>query len=666
MLAELELKFSKRPLFKKKILCLVVVSSLLYALFHLYSMGLPGEFFFDDYPNIVDARYVKISDISVPSLIKVAKSGNSGPFGRPIATLSFAIDYYFWGLSPDHYKKTNIVIHLLNTIFLFIFLRFICYRFFKAKNQVSKNKALIISLIGAFLWGAHPLHVSTVLYIVQRMALLSTTFCLISLIVYSYARNEMIKEKALVGIRPFKSVSLLSIVMLFMGLSILSKENGLVTIALLFLTEIIVFNFFSVSRFDKNLLIIFYLVFLVIPALYFLGSIGIEPHGLIRGYDSREFSFVERVLTQPRILWHYIKWIIIPNTYDLGFYHDDIVISKSFFNPLTTIFSVVSILFGFLISMFFVIKKKYLPFSYAILWFLLAHSLESSIFPLEMVFEHRNYLPSIGFFIGLVIFLVRFFDTENTSLLKPFLIFAIFFSTYYAISVIRCDRWSNDIKRSSSWVANHPNSARSNYDLALSYAKAVGFGGDDEFAEKAINYYLRSASANGKNQGALLSLIVFASNNNLSIKNEWTLEAKKRLAKCSVQPNIASQFNAMFKCINDGHCNLDKEFEELISITLSNTNIGSGTLGHLYAIRGMHYFLNLGDLSRAQADFNKAIELGPREIDYRFLLARLYKKQGDRKKAILYLQKIANEIFFSIYNDEIYLEIDRLALGDSN
>jgi hypothetical protein len=89
----------------------------------VYWPGLFGGFLFDDYPNIVDNHGVQPSNASFSSLVGAALSSPSSEFKRPLASLSFAANYLISGLDPYWMKLTNLVIHLLNGLLVFLLAR---------------------------------------------------------------------------------------------------------------------------------------------------------------------------------------------------------------------------------------------------------------------------------------------------------------------------------------------------------------------------------------------------------------------------------------------------------------------------------------------------------------------------------------------------------------
>lgn len=120
---------------------------------------------------------------------------------------------------------------------------------------------------------------------------------------------------------------------------------------------------------------------------------------LFHGYGSRHFSLTERLLTEPRILVFYLSQIFYPVTDRFSIEHD-IVVSTSFFQPWTT-FGAISLIAAILIFSIFYFRK-YPILTFSIIFFFYNHIVESTFLSLELIFEHRNYLPSFFLFFPLM------------------------------------------------------------------------------------------------------------------------------------------------------------------------------------------------------------------------------------------------------------------------
>ena len=347
----------------------------------IYYPGLSGAFVFDDNPNIVDNGYLKIDQFSFEDLWQASISSSSGPLRRPVSMLSFAINHVLTGMDPWWMKVTNLCIHIFNALILLLVLRQVFTRLYQNNEKIVMIAPLIITTV----WLVHPIHITSVSYIVQRMTLLSATFVLLAL--YGYLKLRALK---LCGWRSY----LLSLsILIFWLLGLFSKETAVLLSIYIFVIEWCLYGFRSESRQEKIHLSTLWIL-LAIPWVGAFIYILYQPSFILDGYVQRDFIIVERVLTEFRIVIEYLRLIIIPDIRHMGIFHDDIVLSRSLLNPVSTLLSLLLII-GLLV-LAIRLKPKLALFSLGILWFFGGHVLESSIYPLEIMFLHRNYLPSVG------------------------------------------------------------------------------------------------------------------------------------------------------------------------------------------------------------------------------------------------------------------------------
>jgi tetratricopeptide (TPR) repeat protein len=180
----------------------------------------------------------------------------------------------------------------------------------------------------------------------------------------------------------------------FFLLALGCKENTITLIPTILLTELLLFE-----RNDKFSQKIFYLTLItnlifLVAAIYFIYRQG-YLNSIILPYGNRPFSIAERLLTQPSILLFYLSLLLFPNPSRLSIDHS-FPVSTSILAPWTTLLAIVCIIF--LLTLGFYLRKKAPLVSFAILFYFINHLIESTLIPLEMVFEHRNYLPSMFLF----------------------------------------------------------------------------------------------------------------------------------------------------------------------------------------------------------------------------------------------------------------------------
>ena len=430
---------------------LLVFLVLMIGVFYTYAPGKVGPFVADDYPNIVDNNGILIESLSSAELASAWSANTSGPIKRPLASLSFALNYLYAGQQFDSipFKLTNICIHAINSILVFLLGQQL-FKFVAPSYPIRK-----LAFLSALIWALHPLQLTSVLYVVQRMNSMACMFMLIGFLVFMKGRLEPEKPK---GIFLMMLGCLLGT-----GLGVLAKENALLLPLLFLVCEVTLFPPISVN--SRHSIYGFYLLTTVLPVLSGVAYLLTHPEYLLAGYLSREFTLPERLMTEARALLYYLGLLFYPDNTQLSLAHDDFALSEGLFEPLSTLPAIVAIfaLVGAAIYNSWHNKARFL--SFAILWFFVSHSLESTIFPLELVYEHRNYLPSIGVVIALVGLFYQLLNKRIGNGLLNALYASIVLSMALATHT-RAEIWSSLDSFSHFEVRNHPGSVRANSSYA--------------------------------------------------------------------------------------------------------------------------------------------------------------------------------------------------------
>jgi len=187
-------------------------------------------------------------------------------------------------------------------------------------------------------------------------------------------------------------------------LGVFSKENVAILPLFIALYEFYFFQNFDLSPEGKKILFALAGILVALGVFGFI-ILGERYMNLIEeGYKFRTFTMWERVLTQFRVVVYYLTLLIYPHPSRLNLDYD-FPISKTILDPPTTLISIliVAVLIGYSIWT----AKKRPMISFCILWYFGNLVIESSIFPLEIAFEHRLYLPAVGPFILFGLFVVR-------------------------------------------------------------------------------------------------------------------------------------------------------------------------------------------------------------------------------------------------------------------
>ncbi|MFK5969288.1 MAG: hypothetical protein QM487_04105 [Candidatus Marithrix sp.] len=444
--------------------CLFFIILLLTTL--LYWQSLYGIFIFDDIPNLQElANIGKFGN----SITQFVIGGEAGILGRPVSLLTFALQADSWPFNPWDFKYVNLMIHLLNGCLIFWFILIISHLI-----KLPEKHCLLLALLTASIWLLHPIQVSTVSYVVQRMTQLTTLFTLIGILTYLNGRQLLAQKKLKSGLLWISiGVGLGGI------LATLSKENGILLVLYIIVLEITILRNLPKPSW-YSIWASFFLYFpLILLSLYFIINID----SLLQAYQIREFTMGERLLTQSRILTDYIAKILLFKVSDFGLFHDDFIISHSLLEPLTTIFAIIFL--GTTLTLAIIVRSKLPILSFGILFFFAGHILESSFIGLMLYFEHRNYLPMLGIVFVTAYAFIKLFD----YLINPFIrkivfsISLILFFIFPLLTWVQTGLWGNPLKQTVLWVHQHPNSPAAQaqgivffqgigqYEIAENYAK---------------------------------------------------------------------------------------------------------------------------------------------------------------------------------------------------
>lgn len=201
-----------------------------------------------------------------------------------------------------------------------------------------------------------------------------------------------------------------------MLLAAFSKENGAllpVFIAVLELTILAKWESGDLFKWWRRLAIWLPSAMIVLYLLYIPRWQG--------GYEFREFSLYERVLTEPVVLWDYLQSVFTLQVYKLGLFQDDFPIYSSLGNP-----KVLLAILGhtLVIALAFTFRSRFQLFAFGVLWFYAGHLIESTTVALEIYFEHRNYLPLVGLSFSFMAILGIVFQKVSNEFSRFYYVFA--------------------------------------------------------------------------------------------------------------------------------------------------------------------------------------------------------------------------------------------------
>jgi protein O-mannosyl-transferase len=368
----------------KPTLYAIICTVLLMLLIGIAFQDVPDSgFHFDDQRNIVNNKPTRLQTFSLDGVWQAGVHAMLPK--RPLPGMSFALDWLRGDGNPRPFLWTNLVIHSANAVLVSILLILLL----RAQMPGRKITALWFApvLLATAIWAIHPIQVQTVSYVVQRMASMATFFSLISLIAYIQGRHAQRHNWIWFA---FTGISFAA--------AMASKENAAIVPLLIIMTE------FGIIRHGKPLIRNHWdSLLLALPALLLLYVIvdllsGVGPLSAwaTPGYNTRDFTMSERLLTQPRVVFFHLSQILWPVPGRFSIEHD-FALSTGLFSPPVTLAAIAGIFAWVGGALWLLLRHPATRvWGFCLLWVPATLAIESSFISLEMVFEHRMYFPLVG------------------------------------------------------------------------------------------------------------------------------------------------------------------------------------------------------------------------------------------------------------------------------
>ena len=407
--------------------------------------GFPGDFVFDDHPNIVNNQAVQMTHLDAAELANAAFSPQPSGLLRALPTLSFALD--FWrggGPDPATFKTTNVLLQCV-TAFAMAWL----FRAVLLAGGVPNQRARWIAPALALAWAIHPLQVSSVLYVVQRIQTLATLFVVLALLAYVQARTAQVNGKS--------GRTGLLLAFLSWVLALGCKEDAILLPAYTLAMELTILRFASSDPRTSQALRKTYLIATIAGAALY--CLVILPHfWRWEAYPNRDFSSMERLLTQTRVLCMYLWQIMLPLPSNMPFYYDWFQPSRGLFQPWTTLPCMLLVV-G-LLALAWRQRQRRPLLALGILWFFCAHFVASNVIGLELVFEHRNHFALIGPVLAIGSLLMEAANRHQVRTLNATVIASLLIASLAGATAVRSREWRDRLSLAHAITQHAPLSSR--------------------------------------------------------------------------------------------------------------------------------------------------------------------------------------------------------------
>jgi hypothetical protein len=615
----------------------------------VYWPGVTGGWVFDDYPNIVDNSAIHITPghSTLVAWLNASLSSPASFLHRPLASITFAMNWMAGGGNPLPFKVTNIIIHLINGVLVFCMLRALL-RLTALRSRshptwnIEKPAATRLVLIVSAAWMLLPINLMAVLYVVQRMESMCQAFVLAGLWAYLHGRWMMLTAN---DPRQDKRGFALAVsgIVFGTGLGLTSKETAALLPLFAFLAEWVLWRFMpraesdfvpeaqlsergpQIHQQDRRIWWMF-AVTLFIPAI--LGAAWQLKKALAPGaFDGRDFTLIQRLLTEPRVLVDYLHWTLLPNPMVLSLYHDEIAPSTGILSPWTTLGSFA--LLGALIAIAVWLRNRRPLVSLGIGWFFAAQLLTATFVPLELVYEQRMYFASIGLLLAAAALLLGLRWKIALPILRGFVVSVALL--WFAVATnLRAQEWSNPLRLAIAEANRHPESPRAVYEAGRLLLIASNYQPGKTL--DASWKYLRSAAAiPGSSALADQAMIMIADHHREGADDQYWDSMVRKLHDQPTRQEDISALVSLTNCYGSGICKFDvAQLQRAYQAALSRPHPIARLDGAYAAFQ--RDILHNDKL--AEVYLAKAVAGQPSESAYRIDLAALYARNGDTEKAL--------------------------------
>jgi len=354
------------------------------------------------YANTFDVPFV-LDDVTSILTNPLVKSFDFRLKTRILGDLSFALNYRLGGLETTGYHAVNLLLHLLNAVFVYVLVQLI----FRTPSMSGLSGGetgryapapVLIGFGAAALFVTHPLQTQAVTYLAQRVAVMATFFYLGAVLCYACSRLSR---------KPMASAGLLGLSLLLAVAGVLSKENAVTIPLTILLFEM---TFFRGEPGRRILKLAWYLLPLVVVPMFMLGKIGFSPDMLAAmssmSAESGAPPRMSYLLTQFPVVVSYLRLFIFPAGQNLD--HDVTLRSTPLDPVVIASFLLLAAVVAAGVRLWLASRRAttgtnalYALVAFGIGWLFITISIESGVIPIrDVMFEHRLYLPSVGLVIA--------------------------------------------------------------------------------------------------------------------------------------------------------------------------------------------------------------------------------------------------------------------------
>lgn len=617
--------------------------ALLLATWALYVPGFSSPQQFDDAPNLSGLNHAE----SLLELSNFVFDGKAGPLGRPIALATFAIQHADWPANLQPFLRMNVFLHLLAGIIVFILAAGIA-------TAARIPRPAIVGLLACALWILSPFLATAQLLLIQRMTTLAGLWVFFGLALYVWGR---IQEPH----RPILGTGMIALgIIVGTTLGTLSKENAALLPLLALVTELTLLN--RNLRSGPRASIIIRWLLLIMPSAAVIAYISLRVPNLLDPISHREFTPLQRLASQPHILWEYVWHLVLPTTSSVTPFTDDRVAAEGWFT-----WPVLTSTFAWLVvtGTAFLLRHRFPLLLFALGFFLAGHLLESGVIHLELYYPHRNYVPAFGLYF-MIAALIVYASRYNLRLIAGASV--AYLAAFALVLGSTTNLWGQPLLAAEIWAKQHPESDRANQFLARAYYNI----GDTDSAHWVLT---RAGNADRSGVLAIQALHTCAFQEDPAIEvAEQVAVAKEQLRAGTQNNSVGTIVLAVTVRALEGHCpHLNKNMlRNIIDSVLANPHYERSAPVRAQLLNAKALIaLSNGD-SQSYMHYVKEMYDATTHVNHARFYARLLAAEGQTDTALSFLEEAREEGTSHIVKrwirnrmiDEEIISISRVTAGD--
>ena len=555
----------------------------------IYSNTLMSPFVFDDCAYVQGNPVIKSTLNPVP-IIELAPS-------RWIGFFTFAVNYYLGGENTFGYHLANMAIHIGAAIACF-WLIILTLSTPRLKDQTSPDFKSTIALLSGLIFLSHPVQTESVTYIYQRVESLAGLFYLLSITLYVKFRIE----------GPSKLRSLSYIASLMSALLCAMTKEIAVTLPVSIILYETVFIANPIKAIKRSILRFAPFLFLLMLVPVLAQNSPIMTKNSL--YESP--TTLTYLITQARVVVTYLRLLVWPVEQNLDY---DFPLFQSFSGP-EVMWSTCLIIT--IMALGLILYKASSMITFGMLWFFVTLSPTSSIISLpDVIFEHRLYLPLVGFVFVLAGIIIVFRKHWRQLSMVMLIVILLFSAATYRRNII----WESSLTLWEDAVLKSPGKARPRVNLGMAYIRAGEF--DRALAELAKALALKPDSAEAYE--------------NMGVAYSYKGDYEKAIASFENAIDFAANSVSVYNELAEAYMHSGKKdlavrnFHKVLSLNPYYSS-ARNNLGLIMAERGF--------TRKAIQEFEKVLQFDPEHTEAAFNLACAYAVSGKTDRAVRQYQKL--------------------------